>query len=66
MSEKKNLTYDFKDGFRFVSDMKKDKQHYPTIFILFAKLLKTFSFYSLFFLINLQHKFRKAICQDIR
>ena len=24
MSEKKNLTYDFKDGFRFVSDMKKD------------------------------------------
>lgn len=27
MSEKKNLTYDFIDGFRFVSDMKKDKQH---------------------------------------
>lgn len=27
ISEKKNLTYDFKDGFRFVSYMKKDKQH---------------------------------------
>lgn len=27
MSEKKNLTYDFIDGFRFVSYTKKDKQH---------------------------------------